>query len=136
MKPPGRWPPCGTRSNAPADRQARRAVLCSAPLFLEATITSTILMMPRIEPEDLRDPEHIYLASSVRAARKVEALLDSHGVSYVVQVEELGRTTLFGTMRQAAGFYVAEGQAEYCRSLIAESGMGHGIVDRGPDEEG
>jgi hypothetical protein len=91
--------------------------------------SSTIFIMPRIEPEDLRDPEHIYLASSLRAARKVEALLDSLGVSYVVQVEELGRTTLFGTMRHAAGFYVTAGQAESCRSLLAESGMPHGIVD-------
>jgi hypothetical protein len=90
--------------------------------------------MPKIEPEDLRDPEHIYLASSLRAARKVEALLDSQGVSYVVQVEELGRTTLFGTMRHAAGFYVNAGQASYCRLLLEEAGMAHGIVDESPDE--
>ena len=92
-------------------------------------------MMPRIEPEDLRAPEQIYLSSSLRAARKVEALLESHGVSYVVQVEELGRTTLFGTMRHAAGFYVTAGQAEYCRSLLADAGMAYGIVDEGPVAE-
>jgi hypothetical protein len=92
-------------------------------------------MMPRIEPEDLRAPEQIYLSSSLRAARKVEALLESQGVSYVVQVEELGRTTLFGTMRHAAAFYVTAVQAEYCRSLLADAGMGYGIVDEGPVPE-
>lgn len=91
--------------------------------------------MPRIEPEELRSPEQIYLSSSLRAARKVETLLESQGVSYVVQVEELGRTTLFGTMRHAAGFYVTVGQAEYCRSLLADAGMAYGIVDEGPVAE-
>ena len=88
--------------------------------------------MPRIEVEDLREPEQVYLASSLRAARRVEELLDSQGVHYVVQVEELGRTTLFGTMRHAAGFYVSTAQAGYCRTMLAEAGMSHGIVDEGP----
>ena len=65
-----------------------------------------ISVMARIEPDQLQDPELIFLAATLRTARKVEALLDSHGVDYVVQVEELGRTTLFRTMRHAAGFYV------------------------------
>ena len=48
---------------------------------------------------------------------------------YVVQVEELGRTTLFGTMRHGAGFYVPAGQAWECRTLLAGVGLSHGIVD-------
>lgn len=88
--------------------------------------------MPRIEAEDLQDPEQVYLASSLKAARRVEALLDTHGIHYVVQVEELGRTALFGTMRHAAGFYVSTGQADYCRALLTDAGMPHGIVDEGP----
>ena len=62
-------------------------------------VASMISVMARIEPDQLQDPELIFLATTLRSARKVEALLDSHGVDYVVQVEELGRTTLFGTMR-------------------------------------
>jgi hypothetical protein len=88
--------------------------------------------MGRIEAEGLRDPEQIYLASSLGAARKVEGVLDARGVDYVVQVEELGRSTLFGTMRHAAGFYVTAGQASYCRVVLAEAGLIHGIVDEGP----
>jgi hypothetical protein len=85
--------------------------------------------MARIESDQLLDPEQIFLASSLRTARKVEALLDSRGVDYVVQVEELGRTTLFRTMRHAAGFYVPAGQASHCRALLADAGLAHGIVE-------
>jgi hypothetical protein len=85
--------------------------------------------MARIEPDQLQDPEQIFLASSLRTARKVEVLLDSWGVPYVVQVEELGRTPLFGTMRHAAGFYVTAGRASHCRALLADAGLSHGIVE-------
>ena len=88
--------------------------------------------MGRIDADGLHDPEQIYLASSLRAARTVEAVLDARGINYVVQVEELGRTTLFGTMRHAAGFYVSAGQASYCREVLTEAGLTHGIVDDGP----
>ena len=88
--------------------------------------------MARIDAEELESPEQIYLASSVRVARKVEALLDSHGIDYVVQVEDLGRSTLFGSRRHAVGFYVGVGQAEFCRSLLADAGLAQGIVDDGP----
>ena len=85
--------------------------------------------MARIEPDQLQDPEQIFLASSLRTARKVEVLLDSRGMDYAVQVEELGRTTLFGTMRHAAGFYVTAVQASHCRALLADAGLSHGIVE-------
>ena len=88
-----------------------------------------ISMMARIEADQLQDPEQIFLASSLGTARKVEALLDSRRVDYVVQVEELGRTTLFGTMRHAVGFYVSGGQASRCRALLADAGLSHGIVE-------
>ena len=88
----------------------------------------------RIDAENLPDPEQIYLASSISAARRIEDLLNSQGIHYVVQVEELGRTALFGTMRHAAGFYVSTAQASYCRTMLVEAGLSHGIVDDGPAE--
>jgi hypothetical protein len=87
--------------------------------------------MARIDGEMLQQPEQIYLASSIRAARQVEAVLDSQGIDYVAQVEDLGRSTLFGTRRHAAGFYVTAAQAALCRSLLADAGLAHGIVDDG-----
>lgn len=82
-----------------------------------------------MEAEALQDPVDIYLASSVGLARTVEALLTSRGVDYVVQVESLGQTTLFGSQRHAAAFYVSSSQASYCRMLLTQADLGHGIVE-------
>ena len=83
--------------------------------------------MARIEPDALQDPIDIYLASSLREAKDVEELLTTRGVNYVVQVEPLGRTTLFGSIRHGAAFFVSAGQAAYCRSLLEESGFSRGL---------
>jgi len=79
--------------------------------------------MPCVEPDDLHEPEHVCTASSIREARRIEALLTGRGVDYVVQVEEIGRSILFGTPRHGAAFYVAATQADYCRSVLAEEGL-------------
>lgn len=84
--------------------------------------------MARIDPDTLREPELVYLASSLRSARDAEALLTSRGVDYAVQVESLGQTTLFGTARHGVAFYVSLAQASYCRTLLAESGLSRGLV--------
>jgi hypothetical protein len=87
--------------------------------------------MARVEGDSLSDPEQVYLAASLNEAREVEALLTSSGVSYATQVEELGRTTLFGSLRHAACFYVTAAQAEYCRTVLARAGLSSGIVANG-----
>jgi hypothetical protein len=78
--------------------------------------------MARIEPDALSDPEQVYLAPTL------EALLTARGVDYATQVEVLGRTTLFGSLRHGAGFYVTAAQAEYCRLALAQAGFSSGIV--------
>lgn len=85
--------------------------------------------MARIEPEALQDPVNIYLAASLGVARAVEALLTAHGVDFAVEVEPLGRTTLFGSLRHGAAFYVSSGQAADCRSLLRDTDMWKGIVE-------
>ena len=85
--------------------------------------------MARIDPDALQDPVNIYLAASLAVARAVEALLTSHGVDYAVQVEPLGRTTLFGSLRHGAAFYVYSGQAPYSRSLLRDSDLWKGVVE-------
>jgi hypothetical protein len=84
--------------------------------------------MARIEADALSDPEQVYLAASLREARDVEALLTSSGVNYATQVEVLGRSSLFGSLRHAAGFYVSAAQAEYCRSALVQAGFASGII--------
>ncbi|HSC25871.1 MAG TPA: hypothetical protein VLD67_01275 [Vicinamibacterales bacterium] len=79
--------------------------------------------MARVEPDALREPEQVYTASSIREARRIEELLTRRGVDYGVQVEEIGRSILFGAPRHGAAFYVAAAQADYCRSVLAEDGF-------------
>jgi len=81
-----------------------------------------------MEPEALPEPEQVYLAATLAEARQVEALLTARGVDYATQVEVLGRTTLFGSLRHGAGFYVTAAQAKYCRLALAEAGCSSGII--------
>ena len=89
--------------------------------------------MARLEPEDLNDPVKIYAASTLGLARAVEALLDTSGVDYAVEVEPLGRTTLFGSHRYAAVFYVTGEQAPPSRTLLKQGDLARGIVE---DDDG
>ena len=86
--------------------------------------------MARVEGEVLQNPAHIYIASSLGLARAVEAVLTSNGVDYAVQVQDLGRTTLFGSQRHGAAFYVSADQADVCRSLLRTGELAHGVVEQ------
>jgi hypothetical protein len=85
--------------------------------------------MARIEAEQIREPERIFIAASLREARRVEQVLTAVGVDYVVQVEPFGRSVLFGTVRQGASFYVTSAQAAYCRSRLSADGLDRGVVE-------
>ena len=85
-----------------------------------------------VDPEDLGDRERVFIARTVRRARKLEALLTESGVDYVVQVEPYGRSLLFGTIRHGAAFYVAAAHAPRCRELLLESGFAEGLVESDP----
>jgi hypothetical protein len=85
--------------------------------------------MARIEADELRDPERIFISGSLRMARRVEEWLTTAGVDYVVQVEPFGRSLLFRTVRMGAAFYVTLGQAASCRQELTVAGLGRGVVD-------
>jgi hypothetical protein len=85
--------------------------------------------MARVEPEQLRDPERIFIARSLRVSLRVEERLTMMGVDYTVQVEPVGRSLLFGTDRMGAVFYVNAGQAFYCREHLTAAGFGSGVVE-------
>jgi hypothetical protein len=89
--------------------------------------------MARIEPEEVRDPERILAARSLRLALRVEEWLSTAGVDYAVQVESIGRSLLFRTERMGAVFYVNTGQASYCREQLTAAGFGRDVVDSEPD---
>ena len=85
--------------------------------------------MARIEAEDLSDPELIFIGRSLRVARSAEEWLTAAGVDYAVQVEQIGRSILFGTMRMGAAFYVTSTQAAHCRQQLTAAGLSAGVVD-------
>jgi len=77
----------------------------------------------------------VYLATSLGEARRVESLLTARGVDYATEVEALDRTTLFGSIRHAAAFYVSASQAEYCRHVLAQGGFPDGLVHGGDEQD-
>lgn len=85
--------------------------------------------MARIEPDDLAQPERVFIAATLRLALQAEELLTTRGVDYAVEVEEYTRSFLFGTPRNAAVFYVASGQAAYCRVELQSAGLGRGVLE-------
>ena len=115
-------------TTAPSIRRApfERIALGSLPI---RTLVLHIRGMARIEAEELRDPELIFISGSLRMARRVEDWLTTAGVDYVVQVEPIGRSILFRTLRMGAAFYVTSGQAAYCRHELTAAGLGRGVVD-------
>ena len=84
--------------------------------------------MARIESGDLRDPEPIFITGSLRAARRAEEWLMTAGVDYSVEVELIGRSLLFGSVRMGAAFYVTSSQAAYCRQQLSAAGFDGGVI--------
>jgi hypothetical protein len=82
-----------------------------------------------VELDQLRDPEQIFIARSLRLSLRVEEWLTTAGVDYTVKVEAVGRSLLFGTNRMGAAFYVNAGQAAYCRNQLTAAGFGRGVVE-------
>lgn len=85
--------------------------------------------MSRVDPEtlDREDRERVFLTPSLFEARRVEELLTRSGVDYAVLVEPCG-TSLFGSPRNGAAFYVASGQATYCRAQLTAAGLELGVA--------
>jgi hypothetical protein len=83
-----------------------------------------------VDADDLPDRERVFIARTLRQAKRVEALLTESGVHYAVAVEPYGRSFLFGTIRHGAAFYVAGAQARHCRELLIGTGFEKGVIER------
>jgi hypothetical protein len=88
--------------------------------------------MARVEPEQLRDPELIFIGRNLRLALRAEEWLTTAGIDYAVQIESVGRSLLFRTERMGAVIYVTAAQAAYCREQFTAAGLGGGVVE--PDQ--
>ncbi len=86
--------------------------------------------MAHVDPDALNhhDPVRVYIAGKLAEAKAVEELLTGNGVDYVVQVEPYRTSILFGP-RNGAAFYVADGQAAFCREQLAAAGFHRGLLE-------
>lgn len=86
--------------------------------------------MAHVDPESLdnHDLARVYIAGTLGEAKQVEDLLTGHGVDYVVQVEPY-RASILLSPRNGAAFYVADGQAEFCRGQLAAAGFRRGLLE-------
>jgi hypothetical protein len=85
--------------------------------------------MARVDGDALLEPEQILITASLREARTVEELLTGCGVDYAVQVELLAITTLFGSRRNGAAFYVTAPVAAECRARLRAAGLSRRVVE-------
>jgi hypothetical protein len=85
--------------------------------------------MPQVSPDVFGGQElaAVFLASTLREARRVEALLTERGVNYVVKTEQFGHS-LLGSPRVGAVFYVQVSQVDYCGSQLVAAGLGRGVL--------
>ena len=84
--------------------------------------------MPRLELEELADPEQIFIAGSLRLALRDEECLTTAVIDYIVKVEPFVRILLFGSERMGAVFYVTATQADHCRQQLTAAGLGDGVL--------
>jgi hypothetical protein len=90
--------------------------------------------MARVDPEQLRDPEVIFIGRSLRLALRAEEWLTTAGIDYAVQIESVGQSLLFRSERMGAVIYVTAGQAVYCREKLIAAGLGKGVVESGEQD--
>jgi hypothetical protein len=74
----------------------------------------------------------VYFSLGLDEARRAEAVLDGVGLSFAVEVEEVGGPTMFGfgRPRRGAGVWIRESDLDAAFSALEGAGMVKGLVDR------
>jgi len=76
----------------------------------------------------------VYFALGLEEAQRAEAALDAVGLTFAVEVEEVGGRTLFGfgRPRRGAGVWIREAELDAACTTLEGGGLVKGLVDRGP----
>jgi len=76
----------------------------------------------------------VYFALGLEEAQRAEAALDAVGLTFAVEVEEVGGRTLFGfgRPRRGAGVWIREAELDAACTALEGGGLVKGLVDRGP----
>jgi hypothetical protein len=74
----------------------------------------------------------VYFALGLEEAERAEALLDGAGLTFAVEVEEVGGPTMFGfgRPRRGAGLWIREGDLDVACAALEKADMLKGLVDR------
>ena len=71
----------------------------------------------------------VFIAASIAEVDFAEKLLDAEGIEYEVRPEAFVQQPLGGVCLQGVLFEVRSGQADYCRRLFSDRGLGRGVVE-------
>ena len=73
--------------------------------------------------------ERILVAVNLSEAKKAEEILNEIIIDYAINIEPYYRISPFQTEHQGAAFYVKSENADSCRKILKEKGLGAGVVD-------
>jgi hypothetical protein len=75
----------------------------------------------------------VYFSLGLDEAQRAESILDGAGLTFAVEVEEVGGPTMFGfgKPRRGAGLWIPEGDLDPACAALEAAGMVKGLVDRG-----
>lgn len=79
-----------------------------------------------MEPKSV---EPVFIAANVDEAEFVERLLEREGIEFESTPEAFLKGALSGVCCQGLMFEVLRGQAEYCRRMLSDAGLGRGVVE-------
>lgn len=75
--------------------------------------------------------EAIFIAANVAEANAVERLLEAEGIEFELTPEAFLQQPASNVCLQGLLFEVQAGEAEQCRRLLTERGLGRGVVPAG-----
>jgi hypothetical protein len=73
--------------------------------------------------------ERIFIAVNLTEVKKAEEILDENYIEYAINIEPYYRISPFQTEHRGGAFYVKSQDAEFCRKILKEKGLGAGVLD-------
>jgi len=72
----------------------------------------------------------MFIAATTAEAREVERIVTDLKIDYCLGPEEFIRQSVFFVSElRGVGFYVAAGQAGFCRDVLTKAGFGVGVIE-------
>ena len=89
--------------------------------------------MGLVNPEifDEKEVTMVYIAVRLSEGKRVEQTLSDNAIDYAVDIEPFQSRLLgiFPVEYEGIGFYVLSAHADFCRRVLREKGLVHGLVE-------